>query len=81
MVLLAFFKTPEEVRLVYGTDFPLINTLLVSPWYSWHLSLRQKFTIWRIRNPWDRDVLVKHDLGVPTDAFARPAKLFNQVTM
>ena len=68
-------------QLVYGTDFPLINTMLVSPWYSWHLSLRQKFTIWRIRNPWDRDVLIKHDLGVPTDAFARPAKLFNPLRL
>jgi predicted TIM-barrel fold metal-dependent hydrolase len=69
--------TPEfSGRLVYGTDYPLINTLLVSPWYSLHLSLRQKFTIWRTKNPWDRDVLMKHDLGVPTDAFARSAILF-----
>jgi hypothetical protein len=58
-------------RLVYGTDFPLINTALVSPWYSFHLSLRQKYQIGRTQNPWDRDVLMKHDLGVPTDTFAR----------
>jgi predicted TIM-barrel fold metal-dependent hydrolase len=64
-------------RLVYGTDYPLINTLLVSPWYSFHLSLRQKFSIWREKNPWDRDVLMKHDLGVPTDTFERSGKLFN----
>jgi len=63
-------------RLVYGTDFPLINTMLVSPWYSFHLSLRQKFSIWRTKNPWDRDVLMKHDLGVPTETFARSAKMF-----
>jgi predicted TIM-barrel fold metal-dependent hydrolase len=63
-------------RLVYGTDFPLINTQLVSPWYSLHLSLRQKFSIWRTKNPWDRDVLMKHDLGVPAETFARSAKLF-----
>ena len=63
-------------RLVYGTDFPLINTLLVSPWYSFHLSLRQKFSISRTENPWDRDVLMKHDLGVPTETFARSAKMF-----
>ena len=36
-------------RLVYGTDFPLINTALVSPWYSFHLSLRQKYQIGRIK--------------------------------
>ena len=63
-------------RLVYGTDFPLINTPLVSPWYSFHLSLRQKFSIGRTKNPWDRDVLMKHDLGVPTETFARSGKMF-----
>jgi uncharacterized protein len=63
-------------RLVYGADFPLINTLLVSPWYSLNLSLRQKFFIGRTKNPWDRDVLMKHDLGVPTETFARSGKMF-----
>jgi predicted TIM-barrel fold metal-dependent hydrolase len=63
-------------RLVYGTDYPLINTALVSPWYSLHLSLRQKFSIGRTKNPWDRDVLMKHDLGVPTETFARSGKMF-----
>ena len=63
-------------RLVYGTDFPLINTALVSPWYSLHLSLRQRFSIGRTKNPWDRDVLLKHDLGVPTETFTRSGKMF-----
>jgi hypothetical protein len=63
-------------RLVYGTDYPLINTALVSPWYSLHLSLAQKFSIWRTKSPWDRDVLTKHDLGVPTETFARSGRLF-----
>jgi predicted TIM-barrel fold metal-dependent hydrolase len=63
-------------RLVYGTDYPLINTLLVSPWYSFHLSFRQKIAIWRTKNPWDRDVLMKHDLGVPTETFSRSGKMF-----
>jgi predicted TIM-barrel fold metal-dependent hydrolase len=63
-------------RLVYGTDFPLINTALVSPWYSLHLSFRQKFSIGRTKNPWDRDVLMKHDLGVSTETFARSGKMF-----
>jgi len=62
-------------RLVYGTDYPLINTALVSPWYSWHLTWRQKWEIARTKNPWDRDVLEKHALGVPADTFARPAQL------
>ena len=65
-------------RLVYGTDFPLINTSLVSPWYSLHLSLRQKYLIWRTKNPWDRDVLMKHDLGVQTETFTRSGKMFGR---
>jgi hypothetical protein len=63
-------------RMVYGTDFPLINTAIVSPWYSPHLSLGQKWSIWRTKNPWDRDVMTKHDLGVQTETFARSAKMF-----
>lgn len=73
----ALTKPEFSGRLVYGTDFPLINTALVSPWYSFHLSLRQKWKIWRTKNPWDRDVLMKHDLGVPTEVFARPARMFS----
>ena len=71
----ALTKPEFSGRLVYGTDYPLINTLLVSPWYSFRLSLREKLSIWRTRNPWDRDVLMKHDLGVSTETFTRPAKL------
>ena len=66
-------------RLVYGTDYPLINTALASPWYSWHLSLGQKREISRIKNPWDRDVLEKHYLGVAAETFARSAQMFAKV--
>ena len=75
----ALTKPEFAGRLVYGTDFPLINTALVSPWYSFHLTLRQKWEIWRTKNPWDRDVLMKHYLGVPTETFARPARMFAKV--
>ena len=74
----ALTKPEFSGRLVYGTDFPLNNTALVSPWYSFHLSLRQKFQIWRTKNPWDKDVLMKHDLGVPAETFARSAKMFGK---
>ena len=67
-------------RLVYGTDFPLIQTALVSPWYSIALSLREKLAIWRTENPWDRDVLMKHDLGVSTEIFARSAAMFGNAS-
>lgn len=72
----AITKPEFSGRLLYGTDYPLINTALVSPWYSFHLSLRQKIAIWRTKNPWDRDVLMKHDLGVQTETFARSAQMF-----
>lgn len=72
-------KRPEFFgRLIYGSDFPLINTPLVSPWYSFRLSLREKIRIMRIKNPWSRDVLMKHYLGVTADAFARPGSMFNR---
>jgi uncharacterized protein len=72
----AITKPEFSGRLLYGTDFPLINTRLVSPWYSFRLSLREKLSIWRAKNPWDRDVLMKHDLGAQTETFARSARMF-----
>jgi len=65
-------RRPEFAgRLVYGTDFPLINTPLVSPWWSLHLSLRQRWAIAHTKNPWDRDVMMKRDLGVIPETFER----------
>ena len=63
-------------RLLYGTDFPLINTALVSP-YLFPLNLRagQMVDIAAIENPWDRDVAMKHALGVPDDIFHRTAEV------
>jgi len=72
----ALTKPDFAGRLVYGTDFPLINTALESPWYSFHLSLKQKWEVARTKNPWDRDVLIKHYLGTPTEVFAKPATMF-----
>ncbi|MBI5775254.1 MAG: hypothetical protein HZA89_16145 [Verrucomicrobia bacterium] len=59
-------------RLLYGSDFPLINTALVSPWlYPLHLTQRQMRDISALENPWDRDVELKQALGVPGEVFAR----------
>ncbi len=70
-------RRPEfRGRLVYGTDFPLINMPIVSPWFfPLDLTLRQRWQISRIRNPWDRDVALKEALGVPTDVFTRAERL------
>ncbi|MFO1477431.1 MAG: amidohydrolase family protein [Verrucomicrobiota bacterium] len=62
-------------RLVYGSDFPLINTPLMSPWYWFRLSFRQRLTIARMKNPWDRDVMIKHDLGVPAEVFVKSEQM------
>ena len=69
----------EEIipKLIYGTDMPLINTLLVSPWY-YPIRLKWK-VIWRlskIENPWDQDVALKRALGLPEEVFRNGEKLF-----
>jgi uncharacterized protein len=75
--LRAVLRRPEfRGRLVYGTDFPLINMPIVSAWYfPLDLTLRQRWQISRIQNPWDRDVALKQALGVPADVFTRAEKL------
>ena len=70
-------RRPEfRHRLVYGTDFPLINMPMVSPWF-FPLNLKpwEMWRICRIRNPWDRDVALKQALGVPADVFTRAGEL------
>lgn len=63
-------------RLLYGSDFPLINTALVSPWYHpLQLTETQRRDIADIQNPWDRDIALKQALGVPPEIFAQTATL------
>lgn len=63
-------------RLLYGSDFPLINTALVSPlYYGLKLSPKKIAAILRTKNPWDRDVLLKQALGTPAVIFDRPRQL------
>lgn len=65
-------------RLIYGSDFPLVNMILVSPYYfPLNLTLKQMYTISGIENPWDRDIALKQALGVPDQVFANSAKLLN----
>jgi predicted TIM-barrel fold metal-dependent hydrolase len=57
-------------RLMFGTDHPLTNTPLVTPWqYPLRLTLAQLWDLWRTRNPWDRSVKLKAALGVPPEVF------------
>jgi predicted TIM-barrel fold metal-dependent hydrolase len=63
-------KHNVDSRLVYGTDFPLINTPLVSAWYYFfNLSIKQMWQIGREPCCWDRDVLLKSALSVPGHVF------------
>ncbi|MBL9139050.1 MAG: amidohydrolase family protein [Verrucomicrobiales bacterium] len=74
-------EAPEcRGRLVYGSDFPLINTALVSPWYyPLNLTEQQRRTLAAVGSPWDRDVLLKQALGVPAEIFIRGETLLPSV--
>ena len=57
-------------RLLYGTDMPLLNTGITSPWFhAYRLSPRKLLRICGNRNPWDRDVELKRALGVTDEIF------------
>ncbi|MFW5451599.1 MAG: amidohydrolase family protein [Methylophagaceae bacterium] len=63
-------------RLIYGSDFPLVNMALVSPYYfPLKLTVKQMNTIADITNPWDRDIMLKQALGVPAKVFVNSAQL------
>lgn len=63
-------------RLFYGTDYPLINTALVSPWFfPLQLELETMRHLSAIQNPWDRDVALKRELGVPSQVFERGGRV------
>ncbi|MBI5802089.1 MAG: amidohydrolase family protein [Verrucomicrobia bacterium] len=68
---------PEwQGRLLFGSDYPLINTALCSPYcYPLNLTAEQCRRLSAIENPWDRDVELKQALGVPRGVFERSANL------
>ncbi|MBE9547799.1 MAG: amidohydrolase family protein [Proteobacteria bacterium] len=75
---MAITERELEGRLLYASDYPLVNMILVSPYYfPLNLTIEQMNEISSINNPWDRDVALKQALGVPAEMFANSAKLFN----
>jgi hypothetical protein len=63
-------------RLLYGTDMPLVNSCLVSPFaFPLRLSLLQMYAISRIRNPWDRDLALKESLGLREEMLVDARKI------
>ena len=65
-------------RVLYGSDYPLSNMVLVSPYYfPFNLSRKEMHRIATIKNHWDRDIALKQALGVPAEIFASSAQLLN----
>ena len=63
-------------RLLYGSDYPLISTLLVSAaYFPLHLKVEEIREIGAEENTFDRDVMLKQALGVPAEVFARTAQV------
>lgn len=66
-------------RLLYGTDMPLLNTGIVSPYaFLFRVSPVKMLAIVRNDNPWDRDVALKEALGVSKEILGNNARLFNR---
>ena len=57
-------------RLLYGTDYPLTNTIIVNPLqYLLNLTIKQLLDLIRTPNSWDRDVKLKSALGFRAEVF------------
>lgn len=63
----------SQGKLLYGSDFPLTNTKLVSAYFfPLDLTWAEMRRVEAIENPFDRDVALKQALGVPTEVFLHP---------
>lgn len=70
--------TDIHERLLYGSDMPIINSFITSPWWhAYRIRLADVLRIAAIKNPWDRDVELKRVLGVTAEILANNAKLFH----
>ncbi len=65
---------------LYGSDYPLIETSLVSPWYAmFRIKWKELHRIRKLKNVWDQDVGLKRALGMPEDVFLGAGRLFPRV--
>src|SRR6185369_3690192 len=63
-------------RLLYGTDMPILETGITSPWFhAYRLSPWRLLGILREKNPWDRDVALKQALGMTDEMFGNTSRL------
>jgi len=64
-------------RLLYGSDMPIINSAITSPWWhAYRIPLPEVRRIAAIKNPWDRDVELKRALGVTEEILGNSSKMF-----
>jgi predicted TIM-barrel fold metal-dependent hydrolase len=64
-------------RLLYGTDMPLLETALMSPYYFiFRLPLKKIWKISRLGNVWDQDVMMKYYYGIPERVFYNANRFF-----
>lgn len=67
-------------RLLYGTDMPLPQTGLVTPFaFPLSISPATMLAIARLANPWDRDVALKEALGVSGAILANGGRLLGRL--
>lgn len=65
-------------RLLYGSDMPIINSFITSPWWhAYRIPFSNVCRIAAIRNPWDRDVELKRALGVTEEILGNSARVLN----
>ncbi|MFH1028191.1 MAG: amidohydrolase family protein, partial [Pseudomonadota bacterium] len=63
-------------RLLYGSDMPIINSFITSPWWhAYRIPLATTRRLAAIKNPWDRDVELKRALGVTEEIFGNSARI------
>lgn len=61
-------------RLLYGSDMPLPETGLTTPWLQlFSIGLGESRRLAKIDNPWDRDVALNLALGLPEPVLTRAA--------
>lgn len=70
--------TDIHERLLYGSDMPIINSFITSPWWhAYRIRVPDVVRIAAIKNPWDRDVELKRALGVTEEIMTNNSKLFH----
>jgi len=70
-------QTGIHDRLMYGSDMPIINSFITSPWWhAYRIPLPKVLRIAAIENPWDRDVELKRALGVTEEILGNSGRMF-----